>query len=70
MDRVKKENAIDMLVTLIIEELSEDLQMDPDEVFSRFIFSKTAGLLYDETSKLWWSGPSDIAEMFRSEITR
>lgn len=70
MDIVKKENAIDMLVTLIIEKLSEDLQMDPDGVFSRSIFSKTAGLLYDETSKLWWNNPSDIAEMFCSEISQ
>ncbi len=28
----EKHNAVDMLISLIIDELSEDLQMDPDEV--------------------------------------
>lgn len=30
--------------------------------------SNTGRLLYEEESKLWWNGPSDIAEMFKNEI--
>lgn len=60
-------NAIDMLVTLIVEELSEDLQLEPDEAFSRFVLSKTGKLLYDEDSRLWWNGPSYIADMYKEE---
>lgn len=63
-----KNNAIDMLITLIIEELSEDLNIEPDEAFSRFISSKTGDLLYDEDSKLWWNGPSYIAELYKDEL--
>lgn len=63
-----KNNAIDMLVTLIVEELATDLQMDLDTVFAKFVSSKTGELLYDEESNLWWSGPSDIAELFMTEI--
>lgn len=63
-----KNNAIDMLITLIVDELTTDLQMEPDEAFSKFVSSKTGELLYDEESKLWWSGPSDIAEMFKAEL--
>ncbi len=63
-----KNNAIDMLVTLIVEELSEDLKIEPDEAFSSFILSKTGELLYDEESKLWWNGPSYIADMYKDEM--
>lgn len=63
-----KSNAVDMLVTLIVEELSEDLQIEPDEAFSRFVSSKTGELLYDEESSLWWNGPSYIADLFKNEV--
>lgn len=66
----EKNNAIDMLITLIVEELSEDLAIDPDEVFSKFISSKTGEMLYDENSKLWWNGPSYIADMYKEEIEK
>lgn len=68
--REAKNNAIDMLVTLIVGELSEDLKIEPDEAFSRFISSKTGELLYDEESKLWWNGPSYIADMYKDEINQ
>ena len=32
-----------------------------------FVESEQVWLLYDESSKLWWSGPSDIAEMYKAE---
>lgn len=66
----EKNNAIDMLITLIVEELSEDLAIEPDEVFSKFISSKTGEMLYDEDSKLWWNGPSYIADMYKEEIEK
>lgn len=66
----EKNNAIDMLITLIVEELSEDLAIEPDEVFSKFISSKTGEMLYDENSKLWWNGPSYIADMYKEEIEK
>lgn len=66
----EKNNAIDMLITLIVEELSEDLEIEPDEVFTKFISSKTGEMLYDEESKLWWNGPSYIADMYKEEIEK
>lgn len=65
----EKNNAIDILVTLIVEELSEELKLEPDEAFSRFIFSKTGELLYNEESKLWWNGPSYIVDLYKEEIS-
>lgn len=66
-EQIAKDNAIDMLVTLIVEELSEELKIDPDEMFFRFVSSKTGELLYDEESTLWWNGPSYIADLYKEE---
>jgi hypothetical protein len=63
-----KNNAIDMLVSLIVEELTDDLNIEPDEAFSEFISSKTGELLYDKDSKLWWNGPSYIVELYKDEM--
>lgn len=60
-------NAIDLLVTMVVDELAENLQVKPTELLPEFVVSQTGKLLYDEESKLWWSGPSDIAEMFQTE---
>lgn len=66
--REKKNNVVDMLVSLIVAELSEDLGLDPDETFFRFLTSKTGELLYDEDSRLWWNGPSYIVQLYKEEI--
>ena len=63
-----KKNAIDLLVTMVVDELAEDMHLNPTELLPKFVVSRTGKLLYDETSKLWWSGPSDIAEMYKAEI--
>lgn len=63
-----RKNAVDLIVTLVIDELSEDLQLPVNELLPMLAASKTGKLLYDESSKLWWSGPSDIVEMFKKEI--
>lgn len=64
-----KKNAIDLVVTMVVDELSDDLQMEPAEMLVKFLSSDTGKLLYDEESKLWWDGPSAIAEMFKKEIS-
>lgn len=64
----QKKNAIDLVVTMVVSELSDDLGLPASELLPQFIMSKTGNLLYDEPSKLWWSGPSDIAQMFKKEM--
>ncbi len=63
-----RNNAIDMLVPLIVEELVEDLNIEPDEAFFKFVSSKTGELLYDKDSNLWWNGPSYIVELYEDEM--
>ena len=63
-----KKNAIDLMITMVVDELAEDLQLEPTELLPKFMASETGKLLYDESSKVWWNGPSDIAEMYKAEI--
>ena len=60
---------IGMLTAMVIEELAEDLKMEPSEILPDFCASKTGRGLYDESTKLWWNGPSYIADMYKLEIS-
>ena len=61
------EYAIDLRVTLVVEELEKEPGGSPTSLLNAFVASKTGALLYDESSKLWWNGPSYIAELYREE---
>lgn len=64
----QKKFAVDIMVTLVVEELVNDLKLDPTTTLKDFVASKTGALLYDESSKLWWNGPSYIANMYKKEM--
>ena len=66
----KQNTAIDLIITLVVKELTEESGRNPSEVLPEFLASKTGKLLCDGNSKLWWSGPSDIAEQYKSEQKR
>lgn len=59
---------IDMLITMVVEELAEDLGKDRKDVLADFCLSKTGKALYDESTKLWCNGPSYIADIYREEL--
>jgi len=59
---------IDLLITMAVEEISVFTGKDSKEVLADFLASKTGKALYDDTTKLWWTGPSYIAEMYLEEI--
>ncbi len=64
----QKKFAVDVMVTLVVEELVNDLDRDPTTTLKGFVASNTGTLLYDESSKLWWNGPSYIADMYKKEM--
>ena len=64
----QKKFAVDAMVTLVVEELADDLNIPPTIMLKDFVASKTGALLYDESSKLWWNGSSYIADMYKKEI--
>lgn len=61
-------NAMDLNVTMAVTEIAEDMKISTSEALARFLSSNTGKLLYDDETKLWWAGPSAIAEAFEKEI--
>ena len=64
----KIKTSVDLLVSMVIGELAEDLNENEDVLFRKFIHSTTGKMLYDEKTKLLWCGPSDIAQMYIDEM--
>ena len=64
----QKNFTIDMLITMVVEEVSEYLGKNTKVVPAYFCVSKTGKALYDESTKLWWNGPSYIADMYKEEL--
>ena len=63
----KENSAIDMNISMVVEDLAEILNMTEEEILTDFLQSDTCRLLYDRDSKLWWCGPSEIADSFLKE---
>ena len=65
----KMDFTIDLLITMAVEEIAEELGKDTKEVLTDFLCSKTGKALYDENTRLWCNGPSYIAELYLEEIS-
>jgi hypothetical protein len=66
----QKSYAVDLAITLVIDELSKSLNGDTSTILTNFMSSNVGKLLYDESSKLWCEGPSYIANMYKEELAR
>ena len=64
----EKENmAVDMMITLVVEALATETNQSAETIMPQFLQSKVCAMLYDRNTKLWWEGPSDIAEQYLAE---
>lgn len=70
LSKERMDYTIDLLIAMVVEELAEETGKDRKDVLIDFLSSKTGKFLYDETTKLWWSGPSYIAEMYMQEVNK
>ena len=75
MDKVtiskeKMNYTIDLLVTMVTDEIAEETGKDRKEILTDFLCSKTGKALYDEKTKLWCNGPEYIAELYREELKK
>ena len=66
----KMNYTIDLLITMVTEEIAEETGKDRKEVLTDFLCSKTGKALYDEKTKLWCNGPAYIAELYREELKK
>ena len=70
LSKERMDYTIDLLIAMVVEEIAEETGKDRKDILIDFLSSKTFKFLYDETTKLWWSGPSYIAEMYMQEVNK
>ena len=66
----KMNYTIDLLITMVTDEIAEETGKDRNEVLTDFLCSKTGKALYDEKTKLWCTGPAYIAELYMEELKK
>ena len=59
--------AMDLTAMMAVEQLSQENKQPQEKVLLDFMESNTAKMLYDDSTKLWWDGPSAAAEDFKNE---
>ncbi|MBR4825623.1 MAG: hypothetical protein IKZ86_12575 [Spirochaetaceae bacterium] len=57
--------AMDLTVMMAVEQLSEETNQAQEKVLLDFMESNTAKMLYDDSTKLWWDGPSATADEYK-----
>lgn len=66
----KVEAAIDALIVMTVNRISEITGENTDVVLPAFLSSSTGRLLCSPEARLWWDGPAAIAEMYFDELRR
>ena len=62
--------AMDLTAMMAFEQLSTETNEPQEKVLLDFMESNTAKMLYDDSTKLWWDGPSATAEEFKNQKKR
>ena len=61
-------STMDLLATMAAASIAADLGISNTQALAGFLASRTAEMLYDEETKLWWDGSAAIAQMYEDEI--
>ncbi len=67
ISRERIETSMDLMAMMIIEELEQREGKDEDELIVSFFRSRQGEMLYDDSTKTWWSGPSEISAQYEAE---
>lgn len=59
--------AMDLTALMAVEQLAEEMKRPLEKVLLDFMESDAAQMLYDDSTKLWWDGPSAAAEEFKKQ---
>lgn len=59
--------AMDLATLLTVEELAFQTKKSEEETLISFMKSKTAKMLYDNSTKLWWDSPASAVEEYIKE---
>lgn len=59
--------SMDLSVLMAVEQLANETNETTEETLLSFMKSNTAKMVYDDSTKLWWDGPAEIAEEYKIE---
>lgn len=59
--------AMDLATLLTVQELALQTKKSEEETLISFMKSKTAKMLYDNSTKLWWNSPASAVEEYIKE---
>ena len=59
--------AMDLTAKMAVEQIAQETNQSQEKVLLDFMKSNTAKMLYDDSTKLWWDGPSAVAEEYKSQ---
>ena len=66
----KMNYTIDLLITMVTDEIAEETGRDRKEILTDFLCSKTGKALYDPSTRLRYNGRSHIVEFYKEELNK
>ena len=60
--------AMDLVAKMVVEQLAKEQNKNIEEVLISFMESNTGRMVYDDSTKLWWDGPSAVAQEYKNEM--
>ena len=57
--------SMDLTALMAIEQIAKETNQPLEKTLLSFMESNTAKMLYDYSIKLWWDGPTAIAEEYK-----
>lgn len=70
ISKEKMDYTIDLLITMVTEEIANETGENRNDVLTEFLCSKTGKALYDPSTRLWCNGPSYIVELYKEELKK
>ena len=69
ISKEKMDFTIDLLITMVVEEIADETGKERKSVLADFLCSKTGKALYDKETRLWCNGPSYIVDLYMEEVS-
>ena len=60
--------AMNLVAKMAVEQLAKEQNKNIEEVLISFMESNTGRMVYDDSTKLWWDGPSAVAQEYKNEM--
>jgi hypothetical protein len=67
MKMSENEYSMELLAAMASMNIARRQKISKTKAFTRFMKSKTAEMLFDETTGMWMNGPDYIADEYRRE---